>query len=117
MAEHELTITGDTHLLRRQRNARQHTLEQFEGDGAPRTIVIEGDGVVIGRAPDATVRVASKSASRYHAALKVRGTDCVITDNDSHNGIYLNTVKVNSAVLRDGDVVQVADCAFVYYED
>jgi pSer/pThr/pTyr-binding forkhead associated (FHA) protein len=38
-------------------------------------------------------------------------------DNDSRNGVFLNGVKVHSAVLRDGDVIQVADSVFVYHED
>jgi pSer/pThr/pTyr-binding forkhead associated (FHA) protein len=49
--------------------------------------------------------------------LRVRGTDCVLVDNDSHNGVILNGVKVHSAVLRDGDVIQAADNVFVYHED
>ena len=46
-----------------------------------------------------------------------RGPTCVLQDNDSHNGVYLNGVKVYSAVLREGDVIQVADSVFVYHED
>jgi len=59
----------------------------------------------------------SKSASRQHALVKLRGTECVVADNDSHNGIFLNSVKIHSAVLRDGDVLQVADAVFMYRED
>ena len=40
----------------------------------------------------------------------------MLFDNDSHNGVFLNGVKVYSAVLRDGDVIQVADSIFVYSE-
>jgi pSer/pThr/pTyr-binding forkhead associated (FHA) protein len=71
----------------------------------------------MGRAPDAHVRLSSKRASQQHAFLRVRGTDCVLVDNDSHNGVILNGVKVHSAVLRDGDVIQAADNVFVYHED
>jgi pSer/pThr/pTyr-binding forkhead associated (FHA) protein len=48
--------------------------------------------------------------------LRVRGTDCVIFDNDSHNGVFLNGVKVHSAVLRDGDAILVGDNEFIYGE-
>jgi pSer/pThr/pTyr-binding forkhead associated (FHA) protein len=40
----------------------------------------------------------------------------MLFDNDSHNGVFLNGVKIHSAVLRDGDVVQVADSIFIYSE-
>ena len=117
MIEFDATITGSALFMRRQRDSRRHTLEQSEGDGAPRTIKLEGDETVIGRAPDAQVRLTSKRASRQHAILRVRGTDCVLYDNDSHNGVFLNGVKIHSAVLRDGDMIQVADSAFIYSED
>jgi pSer/pThr/pTyr-binding forkhead associated (FHA) protein len=117
MTEFDATITGNAHILRRQKTTRRHSLEQFEGDGAPRVITLAGDEMVIGRAPDAHVRLTSKRASRQHAFLRPRGTDCMLFDNDSHNGVYLNGVKVYSAVLRDGDVIQVADSIFVYSED
>jgi two-component system response regulator AtoC len=72
--------------------------------------------LVIGRSPDAEVYVNSTLASRQHAFLRLHGTDCMIYDNDSHNGVFLNGVKVYSAVLRDGDVIQVAESVFVYSE-
>jgi len=78
--------------------------------------VLEGDEMLIGRAPEAQVRLSSKRASRQHAFLQLRGTDCMLLDNDSNNGVFLNGVKVHSALLRDGDVIQVADSVFVYRE-
>jgi pSer/pThr/pTyr-binding forkhead associated (FHA) protein len=117
VTEFDPTITGNAHILRRQREARRHSLEQFEGDGGPRVVTLEGAEMVIGRAPDADVRLNSTRASRQHAFLRLHGTDCMLFDNDSHNGVFLNGVKIHSALLRDGDVIQVADSIFVYNED
>jgi predicted component of type VI protein secretion system len=103
--------------LRRERLTSHHMLEQIEGDGPSAQIALDKDEMVIGRAPDAHIRLASKKASRQHLFLRLRGTDCVMVDNDSHNGVLLNGVNVHSAVLRDGDVIHVADSVFVYRED
>jgi pSer/pThr/pTyr-binding forkhead associated (FHA) protein len=116
MTEFDPTITGNAHILRRQRDTRHHSLEQVEGDGGPRIIPLDGVEMVIGRDPDANVCLSSKQASRQHAFLRLRGTDCMLYDNDSHNGVFLNGTKVYSALLRDGDVIQVADSIFVYSE-
>jgi two-component system, NtrC family, response regulator AtoC len=116
MTEFDATITGNAHVLRRQRDRQRHSLEQFEGDGGPRIVALEGAELVIGRAPDAQVRLTSKRASRQHAFLRLHGADYMLFDNDSHNGVFLNGVKVYSAVLRDGDVIQVADSGFIYSE-
>jgi pSer/pThr/pTyr-binding forkhead associated (FHA) protein len=113
----DATITATVRILRREREKRRHSLSEFEGDGTQRLITLNLEETVMGRAPDAHVHLSSKRASRQHAFLRVRGTDCVLVDNDSHNGVILNGVKVHSAVLRDGDVIQVADNVFVYHED
>ena len=102
--------------MRRERKIRQYALEQVEGPGAPRRIPLEKNEVVIGRASGAGIELASTMVSRYHALLTRRGTDYVLRDNDSQNGVFLNGVKIHSAVLREGDVIQAADCAFVYRE-
>ena len=117
MAEFDATITGNIRMQRRGRDSHRHSLELLEGEGSLREITIEGDELVMGRAAETHLRLNSKRASRFHAFLRVRGTDCVLQDNDSHNGVYLNGVKVYSAVLREGDVIQVADSVFVYHED
>jgi pSer/pThr/pTyr-binding forkhead associated (FHA) protein len=117
MTEGDVTVSGNSQtVLRRQRLSRRPALEQLEGDGGPRVFVLEGEEMLIGRAPEAQVRLTSKRASRLHALLRMRGTDCMLLDNDSHNGVFLNGVKVHSALLRDGDVIQVADSVFVYSE-
>lgn len=113
----DATITATVRILRRERESRRHSLSEFEGDGTQKVITLNREETVMGRAPEADVRLSSKRASREHAFLRVRGTDCVLVDNDSHNGVILNGVKVHSAVLRDGDVIQAADNVFVYHED
>jgi hypothetical protein len=109
-------IISTARTRRRHRDTRRHSLEQIEGDGSPRVILLEGDELIIGRGNDAQVRLTSKSVSRHHAILRVRGTDCMLYDNNSHNGVFLNGVKVHSAVLRDGDVILVGDNEFIYGE-
>jgi hypothetical protein len=116
----EITRTwagGVLRTLRRDRITRRHALEQIEGDSPSSHIPLDQDEMVIGRAEDAHIRLASQKASRHHVFMRLRGTDCVMVDNDSHNGVLLNGVRVHSAVLRDGDVIHVADSVFVYREE
>src|ERR1017187_1766206 len=105
------------HTLRRERLTRRHLLEQIEGESPGAQFPLDQDEMVMGRATGAQIRLPSKKASRHHAFLRLRGADYVMVDNDSHNGILLNGVKVHSAVLRDGDVIHVADSVFVYREE
>jgi pSer/pThr/pTyr-binding forkhead associated (FHA) protein len=117
MNEVNVTVTGNVRILRRERGPRRHSLEQIEGDGSSAQVALAFGETVIGRGSDTQIRLSSKKASRQHAILKVRGTDCLLLDNDSNNGVFLNGVKIHSAILREGDVIQVADSVFVYHED
>lgn len=111
----ETMVSGQT-LVRQQRVIRPHFLEQEEGVGSPRQITLDGETLVMGRADDADIRIDHPKASRRHAMITRRSGEYKITDNGSRNGFYLNGLKVHSAVLRDGDVVQLTDCVFVYHE-
>ena len=91
-------------------------LEQVEGPGAPRRYFLELEEIVIGRSRDAHIPIASKSISRKHVMLKRSGPEYICSDMNSSNGVFLNGIKAFSAVLRDGDAVQIGDVVFVYHE-
>ncbi|HEY3762793.1 MAG TPA: FHA domain-containing protein [Verrucomicrobiae bacterium] len=114
-SQFEATIATSISVVRRERELRGRYLEQIEGEGSPRQIPLERPQLVIGRG-EADVPLTSLRASRQHAILTLKGMDFTIRDNESHNGIFLNGVKIHSAILRDGDVLQVADCAFIFRE-
>lgn len=101
---------------RRDRDVRPHRLQQIEGTGAPRLIPLDRDEFVMGRDEVANIRINSPRASRRHAFIRRHEEGFELLDNDSRNGVLLNGLKVYSAVLRDGDVVQVADGVFLYHE-
>ena len=111
------TGAGFFRTLRRERLARRRILEQIQSDGSSAPIVLDHEELVIGRDPGAQVRLASPLASPRHVSFRLRGPDCMMVDNDSDHGVLLNGVQVHAAVLRDGDVIQVADSVFVYRED
>ncbi|HEY1663790.1 MAG TPA: FHA domain-containing protein [Verrucomicrobiae bacterium] len=115
-SQFEATIATSISVVRRERELRGRSLEQIEGEGAPRQILLDRPQFVIGRGDDADIPLASRRASRQHAILVSKGTDFAIRDNESHNGIFLNGVKIHSATLHEGDVIQVADCAFIFRE-
>jgi len=91
-------------------------LEQIAGPGAPRQFLLELDEIVVGRSLQATVSIEGNGMSRTHAALRKDGPEYSFTDMNSANGVFLNGVKTHSAVLREGDRLQLGDVLFVYHE-
>lgn len=72
---------------------------------------------IIGRDPDAAVRVDDRTISRHHAAVDVRQGRATIEDLQSKNGTYRDGVRVNGAVeVSDGSVVEVGSVRMIYRE-
>src|ERR1700722_550286 len=98
------------------RRRHPHFLEQIKGEGAPSRFNLSGDEMVIGREQGVGIHVLGESVSRRHAKIQRRNQEYAVSDLDSSHGIYLNGIKIYSAVLRDGDVLQLGDAVFVYEE-
>lgn len=98
------------------RRSRPPFLRQLEGPGAPKRITLDKPEMVIGRDEKADITLPSANVSRRHARIRCRQHEVSVCDFDSRNGVFLNGIKVHSAVLRDGDVIQVADVVFEFYE-
>jgi pSer/pThr/pTyr-binding forkhead associated (FHA) protein len=79
-------------------------------------VELNKDQLVFGRGADADIPLTDKRISRKHALLHHQNQEYSILDLDSRNGVYLNGMKVHSAVLRDEDVIRLGDEVFVYYE-
>lgn len=89
-------------------------LERIEGFEGPGRIELVASPVVIGRSTSADIVLDSASLSRHHARVERRGHEVVLTDLDSRNGIFLNGLRVHSAVLRDRDTVQIGTVVYLY---
>ncbi len=63
--------------------------------------------VSIGRSGDCDlVFVNEKSTSSHHAVLRQRDDVIELVDTQSTNGTFINDVRIERAVLKDGDVVR-----------
>jgi pSer/pThr/pTyr-binding forkhead associated (FHA) protein len=74
-----------------------------EGESVPLT----GDRVTIGRRPESHLFLDDVTVSRDHALVVARGDGWHIDDLGSLNGTYVNRGRIDSALLHDGDEVQV----------
>jgi pSer/pThr/pTyr-binding forkhead associated (FHA) protein len=99
-----------------QPNVKPYRLEQIGGPGAPREFPLELDEIVVGRSLQAHIAIESGSISRRHMRLCREGPEYKFADLDSANGVFLNGVKAHSAVLRDGDQLQIGDVVLRYRE-
>lgn len=77
-------------------------------------IALDTDEVSIGRHPDSDIFLDDVTVSRRHAVVRRVGTDYHVSDAGSLNGTYVNQSRVESAVLSDGDELQIGKFKLVY---
>jgi protein kinase-like protein/FHA domain-containing protein len=73
-----------------------------------------GRPFTVGRGVSASFRVRDLKLSRLHSELSVSGGLTIVTDLGSMNGTYVNSKRVASTALTDGDIIQVGYTRFKY---
>ena len=63
--------------------------------------------VTIGRAPDNDIPIDNLAVSNYHERVYVEAGSLVVEDLNSLNGSFLNDIRVERAMLKDGDTVLI----------
>ncbi|MCW2607168.1 MAG: domain containing protein [Frankiales bacterium] len=84
---------------------------------AERTIVLTAEVTVLGRGQEADVQVVDTGVSRRHAELRLQPDGVEVVDLQSTNGTRVNSRRVSSARLRDGDVVELGGTTLTYRQD
>jgi two-component system cell cycle response regulator len=82
-------------------------LIRMDGVGAGRLSRVESDSVVLGRDANCEVSIDDQGVSRRHARLTRVGNQHEVSDLGSSNGTFVAGARVERAVLRDGDFIQL----------
>jgi len=81
---------------------------------APTMMVQQAKPIIIGRAPESDIHLDAPDVSRKHASLKKVGDQYMLEDLGSANGTYVNDQKIQSVVLRDGDLIEIGKFLLVF---
>ncbi|ETW22358.1 BTAD domain-containing putative transcriptional regulator [Mycobacterium gastri] len=69
----------------------------------------------IGRSPDNDIVLAGAKVSRHHAAVVDTGSNFVLVDLRSVNGVYVSGRRIHtSAVLNEGDRIRITDHHLIF---
>ena len=77
------------------------------GQESGRVFELAPGRVILGRAEGVGIALADPGTSRHHASVHSAPLGYVITDLGSSNGLFVNGVRLEHRVLREGDRVQV----------
>ncbi|SHG68489.1 glycogen accumulation regulator GarA [Streptoalloteichus hindustanus] len=84
------------------------------GPNAGSRFLLDRDTTSAGRHPDSDIFLDDVTVSRRHAEFRREGGDFVVVDVGSLNGTYVNREPVDTAVLGNGDEVQIGKFRLVF---
>lgn len=82
------------------------------GDGAE--LLLQGETLHLGRAPENHIVVDDRQVSRSHAIMKREGSQYVLEDVGTRNGTFVNSQRVQRHLLADGDTIRLGQTLFTY---
>lgn len=85
------------------------------GPGAGARFLLDADRVLAGRSERSDIFLDDVTVSRKHAAFVREGGEYLVRDSGSLNGTYVNRERVEAAVLRTGDEVQIGKFRMVFF--
>lgn len=112
----EPTVSRSPTVESVQRPPRQYLLTGTSLGQPPIRFKLPAGRVVVGRGMDVDLNLPSAAVSRHHAAVTFHEGEFTVTDLSSTHGIILNGLRVVSADLRDGDILQFADIVLTFEE-
>ncbi len=85
------------------------------GPSAGARFLLDAEKTVAGRSVDADIFLDDVTVSRRHAEFVREGDDFTVRDIGSLNGTYINRNRIDSAVLRSGDEVQIGKYRLTFH--
>jgi pSer/pThr/pTyr-binding forkhead associated (FHA) protein len=84
------------------------------GPNAGSRFLLDQDTTAAGRHPDSDIFLDDVTVSRRHAEFRRNGNEYEVVDVGSLNGTYVNREPKNSAVLSNGDEIQIGKFRLVF---
>lgn len=110
---HEVVETHEG-IIRRPEESGPAVLELMDsGDVSPAFDLGERT-VQIGRISDNDIVLPDPNVSRVHARVELRDGSYVVTDLESTNGTWVNEQRVETARLRENDVIRLGSTRFIF---
>jgi pSer/pThr/pTyr-binding forkhead associated (FHA) protein len=80
-------------------------------------VVTQNKRITIGRTSGNDIVLDNKGVSRKHAEIEFGDDSALIIDNESLNGTFVNSRKINEEVLKDNDQITIGKFNLIYHPD
>ncbi|TVZ38403.1 type III secretion system (T3SS) inner membrane Yop/YscD-like protein [Alteromonadaceae bacterium 2753L.S.0a.02] len=83
-------------------------------NGTTATIYELGNSALIGRAPECAIKVDDPTVSGVHAKIEQSGSEYILTDQESTNGLIMKGKRVAQAQLQASDIFTIGTHEFEF---
>ncbi|MBK5254463.1 MAG: FHA domain-containing protein [Vicinamibacteria bacterium] len=87
------------------------------GDDKTREVPLTASTFSIGRHPRNDLVLKDPRISSFHCRIEAEGDKYVILDLKSRNGTLLNSARIDRAVMKPNDIIQLGSTKISYFED
>ena len=86
----------------------------MRGPNAGSQFLLDQPVTSAGRHPDCDIYLDDATVSRHHVEFRLENGQFLLVDLDSLNNTYVNREPIDSAVLVDGDEIQIGKFRLVF---
>lgn len=90
------------------------TLQVLSGGLRGKKYPLSNRDFLVGRGRGADIIINENLVSRRHAIIKRKTNEYMICDLHSTNGVFINNLKMEKAILNNGDLIQIGSCVFQF---
>lgn len=93
---------------------RHYRIVCMTGEKRGEVYYIKSKRILLGRSEKVDITVYDQQSSREHAEIVMLGSDCVITDLNSNNGVVVNGKKIKQIRLKTRDRIIIGKTVYKY---
>ncbi len=100
----------------RGQKAQKYELRVVRGPKTGIDIELSEGEMTVGRDPQCSIFLNDMTVSRSHATIEVTKSSCIIRDQNSFNGVWVNDRMVDACLLKAGDLIQIGAFCLLFRE-
>lgn len=97
-----------------QGTGQRYDLKVVRGPQTGIDIALREGTMSLGRDPRCDIFLNDMTVSRNHAELEVGADGCILRDNSSFNGVWVNDRAIEACLLKSGDLIQIGAFCLLY---
>ena len=108
-------LEEEKQLIQKMKLIGNFPIVKFSDSKNENTFEINKPVMTFGRDQTNDFCIPNPNISRKHFTIKFESSNYLILDNNSLNGMIVNGFKIKKSILKNNDVIEIADAKFIFY--